>query len=175
MRFLKIGVLACLAASAACSSNSATTTVVPPIDAAIVVEDTGIVVEDTGAPPEASAAPEAGPAASTFTQVYSDIISPICVTCHNPQGIGVSMGHLDMSTKALAFSDLVGVEAMGTQCGGMGTRVVAGSAGTSILFEKVDPGTPAPCGSKMPLGLTPLTTAQADEIQSWINAGAMNN
>jgi hypothetical protein len=178
MRFLKIGVLASLAAAAACSSNSETPTVVPTIDAAIVVEDAAIV-EDTGAPPEASvreaSAPEAGPAAATFTQVYGDIISPICVTCHNPQGIGVSMGHLDMSTKALAFSDLVGVEAMGTLCSGKGTRVVPGSASTSILFEKVDPGTPAPCGSKMPLGLAPLTTAQADEIQSWINAGATND
>ena len=84
----------------------------------------------------------------------SDIISPICVQCHNPQGIGVSMGHLDMSTKAAAFTDLVGVAAMGIACGGMGTRVVAGNASSSIMFEKVDPGTPAPCGSKMPLGLT---------------------
>jgi hypothetical protein len=179
MRFLKIGVLGCLAAAAACSSNSASNVVVPPLDAAI--EDTGIVVpEDTGAPPPDTGTPEAAPmeaaaAGSTFTQVYTDIISPICVQCHNPQGIGVSMGHLDMSTKAVAFSDLVGVAAMGTGCGGMGTRVVAGNAGDSILFKKVDPAQPSPCGSKMPLGLTPLTEAQANEIESWINAGAMNN
>ena len=90
---------------------------------------------------DSAASRRLAPPAATFTQVYSDIISPICVQCHNPQGIGVSMGHLDMSTKAAAFSDLVGVEAMGTGCGGMGTRVVAGSAGNSILFKKVDPGT----------------------------------
>jgi hypothetical protein len=179
MRFLKIGVLGCLAAAAACSSNSASLATVPIIDAAI--EDAAIVIpEDTGAPPHDTGAPEAAPAeaaptGSTFTEVYTDIISPICVQCHNPQGIGVSSGHLDMSTKAVAFADLVGVAAMGSACGGMGTRVVAGSASKSILFEKVDPGTPAPCGSKMPLGLNPLTTAQAGEIESWINAGAMNN
>jgi hypothetical protein len=173
MRFLKIGVLACTAAAAACSSNSETAAPAPPIDAAFV-EDTAVIpVEDTGAPDSGAAKPTT--AASTFTQVYTDIISPICVQCHNPQGIGVSLGHLDMSTKAVAFNDLVGVAAMGSGCGGMGTRVVAGNAGNSIMFKKIDPGQPAPCGAKMPLGLTPLTTAQADEIQSWINAGAMNN
>jgi len=188
MRFLKIGILGSVAAAAACSSSSnGVTAPTVPVDAA-VVEDVS-VPEDTGAPPDTGAAPEAAAeagavpeagaaetaAASTFTQVYTDIISPICVTCHNPQGIGVTMGMLDMSTQAKAFTDLVGVAAAGTACGGMGTRVVAGSAATSILFEKIDPGTPAPCGSKMPLGGPPLTTAQADEIQSWINAGAKND
>jgi hypothetical protein len=171
MRLSKIGVLAFLAAAAACSSNSSNATPAPPEDAAVVVVEDAGVPEDAAAPPAA----ETGPAASTFTQVYTDIISPICVQCHNPQGIGVSSGHLDMSTKSAAFSNLVGVAAMGTGCSGMGTRVVAGNAGDSILFKKVDPAQPAPCGAKMPLGLTPLTTAQADEIQSWINAGAMNN
>jgi hypothetical protein len=85
------------------------------------------------------------------------------------------MGHLDMSTKSLAYSNLVGVSAMGTACGGMGTRVVASNADGSILYKKVDPGQGAPCGSKMPLGLTPLTEDQANEIESWINAGAMND
>jgi hypothetical protein len=177
MGLSKIGVLAFVAAAAACSSNSSNATPAPPEDAAVVVVEDAGVPEDAAAPPAAETGPaaEAGPAASTFTQVYTDIISPICVQCHNPQGIGVSMGHLDMSTQSAAFSDLVGVAAMGTGCSGMGTRVVAGNAADSILFKKVDPAQPAPCGAKMPLGLTPLTTAQADEIQSWINAGAMNN
>ncbi len=178
MRFLKIGVFACVAAVAACSSddnNNAVVIPTPEVDAAQNLVDAAENLVDAAenavdAAEHADAAP-----ASTFTQVYSDIISPICVQCHNPQGIGVSMGHLDMSTKGVAFADLVGVSAMGIACGGMGTRVVAGNAANSIMFEKIDPGTPAPCGSKMPLGLAPLTTAQANEIQSWINAGAMNN
>jgi hypothetical protein len=184
MRFLNIGVFACVAAAAACSSSSSPA---PEPDSGIVedagvVVDTGVAVDtgvvvDTGAPDTAvaeAAAPEAGPS-STFTMVYTDIISPICVTCHNPQGIGVTSGMLDMSSKATAFSDLVGVAAMGSGCSGKGTRVVAGNAATSILFEKVDPNQGAPCGSKMPLGGTPLTDAQASEIESWINGGAMNN
>ncbi len=175
MRFLKIGAFACVAAAAACSSSSNNETVTLPADAAAVIEDRVMAVEDAVANVVDSGVPEAAPAAATLTQVYGDIISPICVTCHNPQGIGVTMGKLDMSTKAAAFSNLVGVEAMGTGCSGVGTRVVAGSADNSILFKKVDPAQPAPCGAKMPLGLAPLTTAQASEIESWINAGAKND
>ncbi len=175
MRFLKIGAFACVAAAAGCGSNNETVVTVPT-DAAAVIEDRVMALEDAVAKVvDSGLKEEAAPPAATFTQVYGDIISPICVQCHNPQGIGVTMGKLDMSTKAAAFTDLVGVEAMGTGCGGMGTRVVAGSADNSILFKKVDPGQPAPCGAKMPLGLTPLTEAQTAEIESWINAGAKND
>jgi hypothetical protein len=180
MRFLKIGAFACVAAVAACSSddnNNAVVIPTPVVDASNLVDAVENVVDAAKNVVDAAEHVEAAPAttASTFTQVYSGIISPICVTCHNPQGIGVSMGKLDMSTQATAFMNLVGVSAMGIACGGMGTRVVAGNANGSIMFEKIDPGTPAPCGSKMPLGLPPLTAAQANEIQSWINAGAMND
>ena len=178
MRILHIGAFACVAVAAACStSNTATPpevdAAIPEIDAAIPEIDAA-VLEDAGILHDAAALKDALTAA-TLTQVYGDIISPICVQCHNPNGIGVSIGHLDMSTKAAAFMNLVNVEAMGQACGGMGTRVIPSNAADSILFKKVDPAQPAPCGSKMPLGLTPLTTAQADEIQSWINAGALND
>ena len=181
MRFLKVGVLAGAAAAAACSSSSTAAVIIPPVDAEAIpdavsnVVDAVAVLRDSGVVPDAGAIKEAAAAAATFTQVYGNIISPICVTCHNPQGIGVSMGHLDMSTQALAFKDLVGVEAMGIACGGMGTRVVAGNAANSILFKKIDPAQPAPCGAKMPLGLPPLTAAQTAEIESWINGGALND
>jgi mono/diheme cytochrome c family protein len=193
MRFLKMGVLACAAAAAACSSST-TSPVTIPVDAGAIpdavaaipdavaavqdavaaVQDAVAAIRDSGVP-DVAAPQEAAAAAATFTQVYNGIISPICVQCHNPAGIGVSMGHLDMSTKAAAFTDLVGVEAAGIFCGGMGTRVVAGNAANSIMFKKIDPAQPSPCGSKMPLGLPPLTAAQAGEIQSWINAGALND
>lgn len=173
MRIFKIGVFTCLTAVAvACSSSSNNNEnfVPPEIDSGFVEIDAGALRDAAKAAVEAAAAQGA-----TFTMVYSDIISPICVQCHNPAGIGVTMGHLDMSTKAAAFSDLVGVAAAGVACGGMGTRVIPGNANDSILFKKVDPNQGSPCGSKMPLGLTPLTVAQADEISSWINAGALNN
>jgi hypothetical protein len=175
MRYLNVGVLACAAAAAACSSSSTAAVIIPPVDAEAITDAVGNVVDAVANVHDSGAVKEAAAAAATFTQVYQNIISPICVQCHNPQGIGVSLGHLDMSTQAAAFKDLVGVEAMGSACGGMGTRVVASNAANSILFKKVDPAQPAPCGSKMPLGLTPLTEAQTAEIESWINGGALND
>src|SRR5579859_5169961 len=71
----------------------------------------------------------------TFTEVYTQIISVNCLSCHVPGGIGVTHGMLDMSTQALAYMDLVGVMAAGSECGGMGTRVVAGSPTSSLLYE----------------------------------------
>jgi hypothetical protein len=172
MRILNIGALACVAVAAACSTSN---TVTPPAADAAIPEIDAAVLEDAGILHDAAAVKDAVAAATTFTQVYNDIISPICVACHNPNGIGVSMGHLDMSTRAAAFADLVNVEAAGIACGGMGTRVIPGNANGSIMFEKIDPGTPPPCGSKMPLGLPELSAAQAGEIQSWINGGALND
>jgi len=146
----KLALFVSLALATACSSSStgspATTT--PPAD-------------DSGAA-----------STVTFAKVYTDIISPICVVCHNPAGVGVSVGKLDMSSQATAFSNLVGVAAAGAGCSGMGTRVVAGNAGSSILYQKV---TAPTCGSQMPLNGTPLTPDQADEIKGWISAGAMND
>ena len=83
-----------------------------------------------------------------------------------------------MSTKATAYANLVGVAAAGASCGGLGTRVVAGNAASSILWEKVNAktqGTTAVCGSAMPLTGAALSQAQVDEIAAWINAGALNN
>jgi mono/diheme cytochrome c family protein len=143
----KIALFASLAFATACSSSS------------------------TGTP--ATTADDSGAASTvTFTKVYTDIISPICVVCHNPAGVGVSVGKLDMSSQATAVSNLVGVAAAGVGCSGMGTRVVAGNAGSSILYQKV---TAPTCGSQMPLNGTPLTPDQADEIKAWINAGATND
>jgi hypothetical protein len=179
MRILTVGAFACVAMAAACSSTSPAAEVADAsgvLDAIANLQDAAANVHDAAANVlDAAQHVDAGPPAATFTMVYGDIIMPICVQCHNPNGIGVSMGHLDMSTKAAAFTDLVNVEAMGIACGGMGTRIVPGNADNSILYKKVDPAQGSPCGSKMPLGLTPLTTAQADEIESWINGGALND
>lgn len=125
--------------------------------------------------------------APTFTNVYSSIISARCVSCHRPGGPGVSTGLLDMSTQAAAYTNLVGVAAQGTGTGTSGTtcastslvRVVAGSASSSLIFNKTHSkvvGALAPCGSPMPPGSSaPLTAAQDDLLATWINAGAMND
>ncbi len=84
---------------------------------------------------------------------------------------------LDMSSEDVAYSNLVGVKAAGVSCGISGlTRVVAGSAQTSLLFNKVDSKLPGhvnpPCGDPMPDDATVLTQAEVDLIAAWINDGA---
>jgi hypothetical protein len=122
---------------------------------------------DTAPPP---------PQAATFTQVFATVLSQVCRQCHGtPGGIGITIGNLDMTTQATAFTNLVNTPAAGGSCAGRGTRVVPGSPNTSILFLKVDLTDPAPCGSKMPLGLPPLSQSDINLIGSWITAGAQNN
>ena len=160
MRILA-GLFASGLALAGCSSSSGGAPA--PIDAGV---DTGI---DAGN----DAGVDAGPPA-TFTQVYSTIISVKCAACHGT-GSGITDGHLDMKTQASAYKSLVGTPTSGVECGGMGTRVVAGDSAGSILFQKVKPGVPAPCGAKMPLSGGPLTAAEAAVIASWIDGGAKND
>jgi hypothetical protein len=114
----------------------------------------------------------------TFTMVYSDVISTTCLPCHAPGMVGDSAGALDMSTQALAYSNLQ-KDASGSDCKASALPlVVPGNAAMSLLVEKVESTTP-PCGSQMPFecgaGATPcLTTAQIQEIVDWINGGAEN-
>jgi hypothetical protein len=113
--------------------------------------------------------------APTFTQVYA-IISSKCTPCHTTStGIGVTMGHLDMTSQAAAFMNLVNTPTAGISCAGKGTRVTPGMPDASIMYLKISLDDPTPCGSKMPLGLPPLSQTEANTIESWIMGGAMNN
>jgi hypothetical protein len=116
------------------------------------------------------------PPAATFTQVYTTVIAQSCSPCHTTlNGDGILIGHLDMTTQANAFANLVNVPTAGASCAGVGTRIVPGSPITSILFLKVDLTDPPPCGSKMPLGRPPLSQDNVNLIGSWITGGALNN
>jgi hypothetical protein len=114
-------------------------------------------------------------APTTWTQVYADIIGPTCASCHNPAGSGGALGKLDMSSPDTAYTNLVNAGAEGSACAGKGIRVTPNSTAMSILYLKVSPTEPSPCGLKMPLGGVPLSQNEVDEITSWINAGAMDN
>jgi hypothetical protein len=121
---------------------------------------------DTGSVADTAAAPV------TFTELYVTILQPTCSECHKPGGIGAFQ---DFSSHASAYTALVGVKASGPSCGSSGeTRVVAGNASQSLLFQKVSEANP-PCGSQMPLGGPPLSSAQMTLIEEWINAGALND
>jgi hypothetical protein len=111
-----------------------------------------------------------------FSEVYSTIISTRCLPCHTSGG-GVMFGKLDMSSEQTAYANLVGVKAAGVgDCSKSGlTRVVPGSAATSLMFNKVNAKLkqiPPPCGDTMPDDQTVLDQSQVDLIESWINDGA---
>jgi hypothetical protein len=113
---------------------------------------------------------------TSFSEVYSTIISSRCLPCHSV-GTGATAGMLDMSTEPTAYANLVGVKAAGMGgCSASGlTRVVPGNAQMSLLFEKVDSKLiqmNPPCGDPMPDDATTLDQAQVDRIQEWINGGA---
>lgn len=121
---------------------------------------------DTGSIGDAAAAP------ATLTEIYVTILQPTCSVCHKPRGIG---DFQDLSSQSSAYKALVGVKASGPSCGSSGeTRVVAGNASQSLLFQKVSEANP-PCGSQMPFGGPPLSSAQMTLIEEWINAGALND
>jgi hypothetical protein len=103
--------------------------------------------------------------------LYADVISNPCPTCHNPSGIGVSLGRLDMSSPATAYTSLVNTPAAGDACAGHGVRVIPGEPDASILYLKVSLNNPL-CGARMPLGGPALSDAQLSQIRDWINAGA---
>jgi hypothetical protein len=113
--------------------------------------------------------------AATWTDVYIEIVQPTCSGCHNPAGVGDTSGKLDMSSQDTAYANLVDVPAGGSACAGKGTRVTPSNAQTSVMYLKISPTDPSPCGLKMPLGGVSLPQSQVDQIASWINAGAMNN
>jgi hypothetical protein len=133
--------------------------------------DAGTTTDSSSSPPADTGT---GTSAATFTEVYSQIIGPICSGCHG-DGTGASSGKLVMDTQADAYTALVGVAAAGAGCASSGeTRVVAGDSASSLIWQKVSMTKP-PCGSQMPLGGTPLSSAEVQLIADWIDDGAQNN
>jgi hypothetical protein len=158
-----LGTLVLTASVAACGSSG------PGVN----VAGDGGSGEDAAAVGSPDAIEDAGPG---FSEVYSTIVSGRCLPCHSSGG-GVMFGNLDMSTEQTAYANLVGVKAAGVgDCGRSGlTRVVPGSAATSLMFNKVNAKLKQiapPCGDTMPDDQTVLNQTQVDLIESWINDGA---
>jgi hypothetical protein len=151
------------------------------------VADAGADAMDGGdgatSKPDGSAtgdAPVDAPAA-TLTQIWTTILSdvsspqtsPSCVGCHDG-----SPGIPDYTSKAMTYATWVGVPS--TSCSGI--RVTAGNAETSVLINKLRAkpnlglGVTVCGGVPMPMGDTrSITLDQLHMIESWINAGALNN
>jgi hypothetical protein len=112
------------------------------------------------------------PLEPTWASIYECIIATECATCHSAsQPTYFEDSKLDLSTAALAYAGLVGVEAAGEECAGMGTLVVPGDADASLLIDKM--GADPSCGDPMPLPPASLIPQdRVDVIRAWIEAGA---
>jgi hypothetical protein len=110
--------------------------------------------------------------AMTWTQIQT-MLSGTCagLACHtNGDALG---GLADLDDYDLGYDELVNAAA---ECSGtsFGVRVLPGDADASFLMEKLDQTTPD-CGSRMPLGGTPLGASIRDGIRQWILGGAPKN
>jgi mono/diheme cytochrome c family protein len=101
---------------------------------------------------------------ATFSSIQSVIFQPRCVSCHN----GTTQTP-DLRAAA-AYNSLVNARSAQRNL----MLVAPGSPETSYLCHKLE-GRSGISGSRMPLGGPFLTTADADVMRSWIQAGALNN
>jgi outer membrane protein assembly factor BamB len=117
----------------------------------------------------------------TFSAVFQEVIvGPGCngqPACH----ASAAGGGLDMRTKDVAYSSLVGVAAMGMdpaggaqQCADSGLqRVTPGNPDASLLVQKIEH--TQPCGGPMPSAAETLPAAQLQQVRAWIANGAAND
>ena len=114
--------------------------------------------------------------AATFTNVYQGVLcaNGCDKVCHTSNTGAAQLG---LMGKSMAYKNLVGVNAMDAMgCGGKGSRVLAGNAEMSVLYQKL--ANTQTCGSRMPPGGPvngDIPAAQLDALKAWINAGAPDN
>ena len=115
-----------------------------------------------------------GGSAATFTEIYTTIMVPTCLSCHAPgPPQPLLQGNLDLSTQAKAYANLVNYPSTCLPNGG--TRVVPGNPAESLLYSKVSTMMPF-CGAYMPFNAQNLLpAAQIEMFASWIDAGAPND
>ncbi len=110
--------------------------------------------------------------AMTWTQIQG-MFGGTCagLACHtNGDALG---GLSDLDDYDLGYDELVNepAECLTTS---FAVRVVPGDPDASFLLEKLDQAIPD-CGSRMPLGQTPLGASIREGIRQWILAGAPKN
>jgi hypothetical protein len=159
---------------------------VAPLEASVTVDAAGLDATTStdasgggdgggatdGGPRDGSSADGGGGDAggATFTRVFALFQETCGTSCHG----STARGGLNMSTKAMAFTELTSPgNAEGTCMGSNRKRVVPFMPAMSLLIQKLE-GTQN-CGQRMPEGRAALSAAQIGEVRSWITAGAMNN
>lgn len=112
----------------------------------------------------------------TFSSIYQRVLLPRCGnSCHGPgAGSQLTEAVLDLSETGAAYTNLLNVAAMGSQCGtASATLVVPGDPTNSLLLQKLE-GTHG-CGAAMPLDGAQLPNGTIPAISQWITAGAAND
>lgn len=116
--------------------------------------------------------------AATFDAIYDEVLcTNTCMDsfCHG----GSASGNLRLDRREEAFAALVGTLADGDECAETGlTRVVPFNAAMSLLVQKLRPN--PVCGDAMPQGVDItgegyVIDAQIEQIEAWINAGALRH
>jgi len=104
---------------------------------------------DRGATAGATPAASSSPTPATFTQVNTQILQTMCISCHGAGGVSPNLSSYSTFATNTAY-------------------IVPGNSTSSVLFQQVQSGA-------MPKGGTPLTAAELSLIQQWIDAGALDN
>lgn len=133
---------------------------------AISAGSSTIVVGDNGSPRLSVTISVTVSAPVSFANQVQPIFTNSCVNvgCHPGGGAPFPL------LAGVSYNNLVGVNAATGPCAG-DKRVQPSSADASALIKRLD----GACGSQMPLGGTPLASAQRQLIRDWINQGARNN
>ena len=132
--------------------------------AALLLAGCGTVKSPTEPPPASG-----GGTALTFSQIQSQIFTPVCAKagCHaagsSPSGLVLEAGQ--------SYGNLVGHPAAENSTL---DRVSPGNPDRSYIILKLR-GDPSITGERMPLGGPYLSTEQIEGIAAWIRAGAPNN
>jgi hypothetical protein len=96
------------------------------------------------------------------------LVSYGCAGCH----ISSHSTGLNLSGTASSVHGELTSESPWSDCvGGSSGRVKAGDAANSVLYRRLL-GT---CGARMPFGGSPIASGDLTKVESWINAGALND
>ncbi|MGE0790874.1 MAG: hypothetical protein AB7S26_34690 [Sandaracinaceae bacterium] len=104
----------------------------------------------------------------TWASVFADLLRRrgcAGALCHGGTDAGFRV-----TDSAGTYAALVGVDASGDECGGMGRLVVPSDPDASLLLEKLQDN--PRCGDRMPQSGIPLRAEDLDAVRTWIADGA---
>ncbi len=107
--------------------------------------------------------------AVTFSELQTQIFTPICSVCHTGNGTSLP-GSMNL-TAGHAYASIVNVASV--EQSGL-KRINPGNPTSSYLVLKIE-GAPGISGARMPFGGPYLSQSTINEVISWVEEGAPNN